>query len=128
MRQNLLQKRSDATDDIIKGRYIRKVFIDTAKDIDSSQRKLMESRGFQNDDWFTGRSFNVTDNALEETHLKKHRFVDMKNITSKKEGRHTKKNHPVYNRIIWGHYNNVIREMAFGFTEAVKEQLRTLED
>jgi hypothetical protein len=128
MRQNHLEKRAEIGDDVVKGRFIRKVFTDTAADIDQAQRKLMDSRGFENNDWYSGRSFNVSDNALEETHLKKHRFVDMRNITSKKDGRHAKKNHPIYNRIIWGHYNNVIREMAFGFTEVVKQQLKAMED
>jgi hypothetical protein len=59
--------------------------------------------------------------------LKKHRFVDMKTIQTDK-GKKKKKNHPIYNKIIWEHYNNVIRELSFGFTEAAKEELRKLED
>lgn len=125
MDQNLLQKRQDNVDDIIKGRFIRRTFEETAKDIDTAQVKLMTNRGFRSSEWYSGRSFSVTDNQMDEEVLKVHRFVDMRTITSEK-GKHKKKNHPVYNKIIWGHYNNVVREMAFGFTEAVKEQLRTI--
>ncbi len=127
MRQNLLHKRSDTADDILQGRFIRRVFTETAKDIEQAQTKQMSARGFENDNWYSGRSFNVTDNSLDAIHLKKHRFVDMRTINGK-EGKKPKKNHPIHNRIMWGHYNNVIREMAFGFTEAVKAQLRELGD
>ena len=51
----------------------------------------------------------------------------MKTIQTDK-GKKKKKNHPIYNKIIWEHYNNVIRELSFGFTEAAKEELRKLED
>ncbi len=124
---NLLQKRQDNTDDIVKNRFIRQVFSQTGKDIDKAQTDYMTSRGFEQSDWYAGRSFSVTDNALDMTVLKKHRFVDMKTITAK-NGKKGKKAHPIYNRIVWGHYNNVIREMAFGFTEAVKSKLREIKD
>lgn len=127
MNQNLLDKRSDVADEILQNRFIRRVFSETGKDIDKAQTDFMSSRGFEKAEWFSGRSFNATDNSLDIEVLKIHRFVDMKTITSK-AGKHRKKAQPVYNRIIWGHYNNVIRELAFGFTEAVKQELRQLKD
>jgi hypothetical protein len=124
---SLLTNRTFTSDDIIKNRFIRKVFGETAKDIDSAQKKIMSARGFEKSEWFSGREFSVTDNSMDMKVLLKHRFVDMKTRNSA-SGKHSKKSHPVYNKIIWGNYNNVVREMAFGFTEAIKEELRNIND
>jgi len=123
----LAENRENLSDQILQGRFIRRVLGDTSKDIDKAQRSYMSGRGFENNDWYSGRGFVVSENTLGYTHLKKHRFVDMKTRTSKK-GRNKKKSHPVHNRIIWGHYNNVIKELHFGFTNAVKEELRNMQD
>ena len=114
-------------EDILKGKFIRQVLGNTAKDIDNAQIKLMTSRGFERQEWYSGRSFNITDASLTETLLTKHRFIDMKTRDSKK-GKHPKKNYPVYNKIIWGHYNNLVRELSFGFTEAVTDDLRKIQN
>ena len=123
----LAENRENLSDQILQGRFIRRVLGDTSKDIDKAQRSYMSGRGFENNDWYSGRGFVVSENTLGYTHLKKHRFVDMKTRTRKK-GRNKKKSHPVHNRIIWGHYNNVIKELHFGFTNAVKEELRNMQD
>lgn len=123
----LLQSRENFSDQILERRFIRRVLQDTSKDIDKAQRSYMSGRGFESNDWYSGRGFLVTENELGYTHLKKHRFVDMRTRTSKK-GKNRKKSHPVHNKIIWGHYNNVIKELHFGFTNAVKEELRNLEE
>ena len=122
---NNLQKRTDTANAILENRFMRRVLQDTGKDIDQAQTKYMTSRGFDQDKWYSGRSFNTTDNSLDMEVLKVHRFVDMKSRVTK-AGKKNKKSHPVYNRIVWGHYNNIIKEMHFGFTEAVKQELRQL--
>jgi hypothetical protein len=122
-----IQSRENLSDQILEGRFIRSVLQDTAKDIDKAQRKYISGRGFENEDWNSGRGFMVSTDTLDYTHLKKHRFVDMKTRTTSK-GKKRKKSHPIHNRIIWGHYNNVIKELHFGFTNAVKEELRNLEE
>jgi hypothetical protein len=124
---NLSQSRENLSDQILQGRFIRRVMQDSSKDIDQAQRKYMSGRGFENNDWYSGRGFTVFENGLDYTHLKKHRFVDMKMRTSKK-GKNRKKSHPIHNRIIWGHYNNIIKELHFGFTNAIKDELRSLEE
>lgn len=124
---DLLENRENLSDQILQGRFIRRVMQDVSKDIDQAQRKYMSSRGFENNDWFSDRGFIVTENGLDYTHLKKHRFVDMKTRNTKK-GKVRKKPHPIHNRIIWGHYNNIIKELHFGFTNAIKEELRNLEE
>ena len=122
-----IQSRENLSDQILEGRFIRRVLQDTSKEIDQAQRAYISGRGFENNDWNTKRGFTVTENEMGYTHLKKHRFVDMKTRTSKK-GKNRKKSHPIHNKIIWGHYNNVIKELHFGFTNAIKEELRNLEE
>lgn len=122
----IIETRENLSEQILERRFIRKVLQGTSKDIDLAQRKYISGRGFENNDWNTARGFAVTENELAHTHLKKHRFVDMKSRNSN-QGKKRKKFHPIHNRIIWAHYNNVIKELHFGFTNAVKEELRYLE-
>ena len=124
---NLIESRENLSDQILEGRFIRRVLQDTSKDIDQAQTAYISGRGFENNDWNSGRSFTVNQNELGYTHLKKHRFVDMKTRSSS-QGKKRKKSHPIHNKIIWGHYNNVIKELHFGFTHAIKEELRNLEE
>lgn len=114
------------TDDILKGRFAKRVFQQTGADIDQAQTKYMNSRGFESPQWNT-RQFITSDSALTIQHLARHRFVDMRTRNTA-SGKKKKKNHPIHNRIMFGHYNNIIRELKFGFTDAVKEELKKLED
>ena len=122
-----IQSRENLSDQILEGRFIRRVLQDTSKDIDQAQRGYISGRGFENNDWNTKRGFTVSKNEMGYTHLKKHRFVDMKTRTSK-SGTKRKTSRPIDNKIIWGHYDNVIKELHFGFTNAIKEELRNLEE
>ena len=124
---SLAQTRDRFSTDIIERRFIKKTLQDVGKDIDKAQRNYMSSRGFENNDWFSDRGFKVSDGEMEYTHLKKHRFVDMKTRTSK-SGTKRKTSRPIDNKIIWGHYDNVIKELHFGFTNAINEELRNLEE
>jgi U3 small nucleolar ribonucleoprotein component len=124
---NILDQRDEIHDDILKRRFIQKVFREASKDIDKAQTTLMDSRGFEEAEWYTGRSFIINDNELEYTHLKKHRFVDMKTRKTK-DGIKRKKSHPVHNKIIWGHYNDIIKQLHFGFVQSVKEELSKIQD
>lgn len=113
--------------EILEGRFIKRVLTTAAQDIDKAQVRYMHGAGFDNPDWFSGRSFEPSESALEYVQRKKHRFVDMKFI-SKRMARFKKKSHPIYNKIMYGHYNNIVRELKYGFTDAVKEELRQLEE
>lgn len=114
------------SEEILKGRFVKRVFSETSVDIDKSVGSEIRSRGFSDATWGM-RSFHSSDSALTYQHLGKHRFVDMKTRNTPK-GKKRKKNHAIHNRIIFGHYNNVIRELKYGFTDAVKEELLKLED
>lgn len=124
---NLAESRERFADDILERRFIRRVMRDSSKDIDQAQRKYISSRGFDNENWNSSRGFIISDDGMEYSHLKKHRFVDMRTRNTKK-GKQRKKSHPIHNRIIWGHYNNIIKELHFGFTQAIKEELMKIQD
>ena len=106
----------------IEKKFIEDVLRKESRNIFQEQGSRMQSRGFDGQEWFSGRNFNVNDNQTQMKFLTKHRFVDMKIIRGEKKK--SSKVHPVYNRIVWGHYNNVVKSLQFGFTEEVKEAIR----
>lgn len=114
------------SDEILKGRFSKRVFTDTAADIDKAQTKYMNSRGFESPEW-NDRTFTTSSSALVVQHLGRHRFVDMKTRNTK-AGKKRKKNHAIHNKIMFGHYNNIIRELKYGYTDAVVEEMKKLED
>jgi hypothetical protein len=122
---NLLQRRYNRAEEILQGKFIRKKLQETSRDIQQLQDKQMSS--FSSDFW-NNRQFKVSDGQLVHTHDKRQRFVDMKTRTDKDGNRKRKKSYAVHNRIIWGQYNNLTRELAYGYTEAAKEELRQLEN
>lgn len=115
------------SDQVLEKRFTKQVLQQNAQELRKGGERLMQSRGFDNNDWYTARSFTVTEDILGYTHLKKHRFVDMKTRKTQ-SGIIKKKNHPVHNKIIFGIYNNIIRELMYGYTEAVKQELRQIND
>lgn len=112
--------------DVLESRFIRKVLTEEGQSIDNAQSKLIASRRFESSKW-ANRSFKVTDTSYVYTHLGPHRFVDMRTRNTA-VGKKRKKNHPLHNRIIFSHYNNMVKEFTFGFTASVKQQLRQIED
>ena len=114
-------------EDIMQGRFIKRTLQDAAKDMNLAQVKYMSGHRFRSADWISGRSSQASETALEYAQKLKFRFVDMKQI-SKCMKQYKKKSHPIYNKIMWGHYNNIVRELAYGYTDAVKEEMKSLED
>ena len=62
--------------------------------------------------------------TLAIQHQKRQRFLDMKTRTLKSGITKRKKAYPVHNKIIFGHLNNVIRQLKYGFTEAIQEKMK----
>lgn len=117
-----LNQREKLSEDVLKGRFTTQVLQEESQEIDRAQESLMSRRGFRSDAFYNERSFEVNSNTLEYIHLGRHRFVDMRTRDSR-EGKHKKKSHPIHNRILFGHANNIIKQLHFGFTTAVKEKL-----
>lgn len=112
--------------DILQGRFIKRVLSDTSVDIEHAITDKMNERGFDSDFW-DKRTFKVSDSVMTYQHLLQHRFVDMRTRNSSR-GKRRKKSHPIHNRIIFGHYNNIVRELLFGYTEEVINELKSLEN
>lgn len=122
---SVLERRKDISEAVLKDRFIRQQLLEESKEIDKAQTSLMARRGFRGQDWFSDRDINVEgNNKMVLRHLPKHRFVDMRTRVSKR-GRNNKKSHPVHNKILFGHANNIIKRLHFGFTQAVKAELAT---
>ncbi len=125
---NLRQNRNQTHQQILEGKFIRNVLSDEGRAINTDIDNRMNSAGFRSGFW-SDKSFNVVDggNNLEYRHKKQHRFVDIKTRDTK-SGKIRKKNHIIHNRIVYGHLNNIARELAVGFTIGVIEDLKKLED
>lgn len=121
----ILQDRAKRTEEIMQGKFIHSKLQETAKEINELQTKAMS--GFKSEFW-NDRSFSVSGGKLVHQHHKAQRFLDMKTHTGKDGNRQRKKSRVVHNKIIWGKYNYLVRELAFGYTEAVIEDLKKLEE
>lgn len=120
---DLLTKRQGSNnEDLLKQRFISRILKEESQNIDAAQVKLMVSRGFTGAEWNSGRAFSVNDTILRYEHLAKHRFVDMRSRQTK-EGRVNKKSHPIHNRIIYGHANNIVFRLSVEYTQRMKDML-----
>lgn len=120
---NVFERRRSG-ESMLEKRFIQSVLKQESEEIRQDQNRIMSR--FKSADWKTGRDFQVRDTTMEMTHLPKHRFTDMKSRNTK-GGRIKKKNHPIHNRILYGHANNIVRGIKFGFTEQVKQEMRDVE-
>lgn len=120
---NITDRRKGISEAVIKDRFIRQQLQEESEEIDKAQVSLMSRRGFKESDWYSKRSLSVEgNNTMALRHLPKHRFVDMRSRQTK-QGKKSKKSHPIHNRILYGHANDIIKRLHFGFTQAVKEEL-----
>ncbi|KAA2218242.1 hypothetical protein [Maribacter flavus] len=123
----LLEKRNNSRDNLIlERRFIRTVLQEEGEDIRKEQTKRMSRSGFKSRELFAQRKIDVTDTVLAFDHLMKHRFIDMKRRRTP-DGIIKKKNYPIHNRILYGHANNIVRRLRFGFTEETREIMRGLD-
>lgn len=121
---SLLTERKQVSEAVLEGRFIKSVLQNEAKAIEDDIQQRIS--GFSSPFWAM-RNFSVSDSTMTYKHSAKVRFVDMKTRQSKK-GINRKKRHKVHNTPIYGHLNNIIRQLHFGFTEAIKDELYHLEN
>lgn len=121
---NLFENRSNSENTILEKKFIRKKLGETAKEIERVQDTRMSSF---NSNFWNNRRFTVTDDQLDFEHLKVHRFVDMRRRQLKDGTKINKKSYPIHNRVVMGQYSQLTRELAYGFTEEVKNQLRQMQ-
>lgn len=58
------------------------------------------------------------------THLKRQRFLDMKTRKLKSGRTIRKKAYNIHNKIVYGRLNNIIRQLAYGFTNEVRNKIK----
>ena len=111
--------------EVLKGKFVKRVFKEQSEDIDRAIGKVIKNNSFQSTAW-GNRSFVTSSSALTYTHLKRHRFVNMKRVRSGNEIIN-KRSYPIHNQIIYGHYNSIIRQLKYGFTTAVINELKNID-
>lgn len=112
-------------EDVLKGRFVKTVLQEEGRELLSAQTKRMRSRNLTSSNFYTGRSIRATEQSLTFSHLLKHRFVDMRHHKYGDE-RKKRKAHPIHNRILFGHTNEIIYRLQVGFTDAVKKELQNI--
>lgn len=123
---NLLALREKNSDDVLKKRFIQKVLNEQGSDMLKAQNDAMRNRGFTTAGFYEN-SINVQTDTLQLDILKLHRFVDMSTRDSA-TGKHKKKSHPIYNRIVFGHLPNIVNDLSFGFSDTIIQELKQLEN
>ncbi len=106
-------------DDVLKGRFISRILREEGQHIEQAKQKVVST--FASRNLFAARYTN-NDSTLTMTHPIALRFIDMKTRNTKK-GKVRKKAHPVHNKILMGHANNVVRRISFEYTSEMKEML-----
>lgn len=113
-------------EEVLKGRFAKQVFTEEGDDLKKEIRNKMRSRNFSSPDFFGEIRTIASEESLVYEHLLKHRFVDMK-FHKYGKNRVKRKNHQIHNRMLYGKANNLIYRLSYGFTESVKEQLKTVD-
>lgn len=121
---DLLSQRQKSNDELLQNRFVARILQEEAQSIDTEQIKLMQARNFLSSEFYSNRNFNVDNTILRYQHLAKHRFVDMKTRQTK-NGQIKKVSHPIHNRILFGHANNIIFRLSFEYTSRMKTMLAT---
>lgn len=111
-------------DGLLKDRFIRRTLMEVGDEIDEDMLQRMSS--FSNETK-SGRDFNTQSTTLQYSHQKRHRFIDMKTRNTK-TGTIKKKSYSIHNRILYGHINDIITRIKFGFTDDVKKEMMKLDN
>lgn len=122
---NVLQERQKRAEEILQGKFITRKLEETSKEIDKLQTQGISD--FRSSFW-NNRTFSVSNGKLTYKHDKRHRFVDMKTRMRKDGSKNRKKSRAIHNKIIWGQYNYLTRELAYGYTDAVKAEIQSVGD
>lgn len=111
------------SDELLKQKFISRILLEESGDIKTAQTKEMTSKGFQSRKLLSDRHFSVNGNTMTYEHDMIHRFVDMSTRTTG-AGKRRKIAHPIHNKILFGHANNVVRRLSFEYTSRMKEMLK----
>jgi hypothetical protein len=115
---SLLEERKKTAEAIAKGKFVDYTLTQQSRELNADIQQRM--RSFSSAFW-NQRNFSVSGNVLTYTTKKVHRFADMKTRQTK-TGIITKKRYQIHNRPIFGHLNDIVRELNVGFTDAIKSK------
>ena len=121
---SLRADRNAISESVLQGKFIEQTLKKHGETINIEIGKRQASAGFRSAFW-SKRNFATKGNTMVYTHLKQHRFIDMRTRKTK-SGTKKKKNYPHHNRILYGQANNLVRELAYGFVTAIKEEMAQL--
>lgn len=121
---NLREQRNNTHEAILQGRFITHVLQQAGKDMDADIIKRMSE--FTSELW-QNRDMSVNKNVLSYTHLRQHRFIDMKSRSTLR-GKIRKKFYAIHNRPLWGHANEIVKQLTVGFTDGIREQMMQLDN
>ncbi len=104
---------------IIEQKYIERVLREESTNIMEAQDRLISRhRLTRKIPEITRRRFTVSANRAEFVHPLRQRFIDMRRSRGIK-GRSI----PIHNKIIYGHFNDVIGRIAYGFTQDIVNEI-----
>ena len=120
---SLRDQRNKTREAILEGRFISHVLSQESKDLDQDIGSKVANF---NSSFWADRNFSVHENTMTYVHLKQHRFVDMK-VRDSARGRKSKVFHNVHNRLLFGHANEIVKELTVGFTDGVRDQMMQMD-
>jgi hypothetical protein len=120
---SLRQERNNKAEAILEGKFITYVLEREASDLDQDIKGRL---GYFTSSFWQDRSMAVNNNTLTYLHLKQHRYVDMRTRDSLL-GKRRKHFYNVHNRPLYGHANEIVKELTIGFTQGVKDQLMQMD-
>lgn len=113
------QASGNTTNNIIEQKYIARVLTDEASNMYTAQNRILAKfKPNSTDIILSKRSFQVQGTTGVFTHAMVQRFVDMKYIRGR-----SKLAIPVHNKILYGHFNNIIYRLSFGLTDDIKAMI-----
>jgi hypothetical protein len=122
---SLRSDRKAAHKAMLEGKFVEQSLRKHAKEINVEIRKRQQGVGFRSGFW-NNMNFTINNNTMVYRHTKQHRFIDMR-TRRKNDGTVLKKKaYPHHNRVLYGHANNLVRQLAFGFVASIREEMQQL--
>lgn len=101
----------------IEQKYIERVLKEEATNILRAQDKVIARRNVRREVPEIGRrTFTISNGQATFTHPLRQRFIDMKYRKGERQ-----KAVPIHNKIVYSHFNKIVRRMAFGLTDDVRQ-------
>ncbi len=132
MQSNRDKLNSRGKGELLKQKYILQVLTDEGNNMVDAHKKSISSHVSSSGKLGAGIHMNVQQSGaggkLTIKHLARQRFLDMKTRVNSDGQKVRKRRFPIHNKIVFGFSNVLIRRVAFGFTEEVKQQLQKIEN